>query len=477
MSEAAIGRRAVVIGAGIGGLAVAQALADHFEQVVVLERDSLSRGAMPRSGTPQARHAHGLLGGGLQALGALFPGFEQDLAEAGAVPLRVGIDLRHERPGFDPSVPRDLGLVVYAMSRSLIERVLRRRLERRANVRLRQRCRVLGLQANASGTAMAAVRYETIDGKRASMPADLILDASGRGAPSLALLQSIGRPVPGETAIGIDLGYATATFVRDDGALPDCKGVATFPTAPESSRSGILVPIEGGQWLVTLGGYRDERPPGDGEGFLDHARRLRTPTIYDAIKGARRIGKVTRIGFPASVWRRFDPVRGLPRGLVPIGDAICRFNPVYGQGMTVAVQEACLLARLLRVRAGTADPLSGLGQAFLAEAEAVIETPWAMSAVADFVFPETRGQRPAGFERTLRFQAALHRVAARDPAVLKLIIEVQNLLKPQSAIHGDPELTRRVTAEMEALACAAPGAAAIGLHAAAAASQKQPAMG
>ncbi len=452
MSEAVLGRRAVVIGAGMAGLAAARVLADHFEQVVVLERDSLSRSAAPRVGTPQAKHTHGLLGGGLRALGELFPGFERDLAEAGAVPLRAGIELRHERPGFDHFAARDLGFVIYTMSRPLIERVVRRRLEQRENVRLRQRCRVLGLEANASGTAVVAVRYETIDGKRAGMPADLVVDASARGALSLALLHSIGRPPPDEAAVGIDLGYATATFVRNDEALPDCKGVVTFPMAPESSRSGVLVPIEDGNWLVTLGGYRDERPSGDGEGFLDHARRLRTSTIYDAIKGARRIGKVTRIGFPESVWRRFDRVRGLPRGLVPIGDAICRFNPVYGQGMTVAAQEACLLGRVLRTRPALGDPLSGLGQAFLAEVEAVIEAPWAMSAVADFIFPQTRGQRPAGFDRTVQFEFALNRIATWDPAVLKLLIEVQNLLKPRSAIQGDADLMQRVTAEMGALA-------------------------
>jgi 2-polyprenyl-6-methoxyphenol hydroxylase-like FAD-dependent oxidoreductase len=450
MSHAALGRRAVVIGAGMAGLGAARVLADHFEQVVVLERDSLSRGATPRVGTPQAKHLHGLLAGGLRALGELFPGFEQDLAGSGAAPLRAGLDLRHERPGFDEFTPRDLGLVVYAMSRPLIERVVRRRLEQHANVRLRQRCRVLGLQANASGAAVVAVRYETIDGKRANMPADLVVDASARGALSLALLHAIGRPPPDEVAIGIDLGYATANFVRNDDALPGYKGVGTFPAAPESSRSGVLLPMEDGTWLVTLGGCRAEQPPGDGEGFLDHARRLPTRTIYDAIKGARRIGKVTRIGFPESVWRRFDRVRSFPRGLIPIGDAICRFNPVYGQGMTVAVQEACLLGRMLRARAGFGDPLAGLGHAFLTGTEAVIEGPWAMSAVADFVYPETRGQRPAGFDRTLRFEHALNRIAARDPAVLKLLIEVQNLLKPRSLILDDDDLARRIAAEMEA---------------------------
>ena len=97
-----VGKQAIVVGAGMGGLTAARALADHFERVVVLERDALPRDAAHRAGTPQARHVHALLGGGQRALGDLFPGVEGDLARAGAVPLRVGLDIRAERPGYDP---------------------------------------------------------------------------------------------------------------------------------------------------------------------------------------------------------------------------------------------------------------------------------------------------------------------------------------------------------------------------------------
>jgi len=121
MKSTSIGRQAVVVGAGMGGLPAARALADFFEHVVVLERDTLPLDASHRTGTPQARHTHGLLTGGQRALNDLFPGFIQDLAAAGAVPLRFALDNRLERPGFDPFPKRDLGLTVYAMSRPLIE--------------------------------------------------------------------------------------------------------------------------------------------------------------------------------------------------------------------------------------------------------------------------------------------------------------------------------------------------------------------
>ncbi len=436
-----------MVGAGMGGLTAAAALADHFEHVIVLERDALPREAAHRAGTPQARHVHALLAGGQHALGQLFPGFEQDLARAGAVPLRVGLDVRVERPGYDPFPQRDLGWLGYSMSRPLIELTVRRRVAQHANVTMHQRCRSQDVVATPDGAAVTAIRCEDVDGRSETLPADLVVDASGRGTLTLAFLESIGRPLPEETAIGVDVGYATAVFAIPDDAPPDWKGVFTFPQAPQSSGGALMLPLEGSRWIVTVAGRHGDKPPGDGDGFLTYARQLRTPTVYNAIKDAKRVGKVARFGFAASVWRHFERLEAFPRGLLPVGDAVCRFNPVYGQGMSVAAQEACLLHRLLGAEAREGEPLEGLAPAFFAEAQALIDGPWAMAAVPDFVHPETRGQRPPDFEITLKFGLALTRLAARDPAVHKLNAEVQHLLKPRS-VYRDPELVQRVLAVM-----------------------------
>jgi 2-polyprenyl-6-methoxyphenol hydroxylase-like FAD-dependent oxidoreductase len=446
MASTRIGRQAVVIGAGIGGLTAVGALADRFDQVVVLERDTLPAEPAYRAGTPQARHVHALLLSGQRALGQLFPGFEHDLARAGAVPLRVGLDVRSERPGYDPFPQRDLGLVNYAVSRLTLEHAVRRRVESRANVTLRQRCRVQEVLATPNGEAVTGVRYENDDRARETIVADLVVDASGRGALTLALLKSIGRPPPEETTIGIDLGYATCVFAIPDDAATDWKGVMTFGQAPTNGRGGLLLPLEGNRWMVTIGGRHGDVPPGDAQGFLTYARGLRTPTIYKAISRAKRLDGVARHGFPESVRRHFERLDDFPRGLLPTGDAICRFNPVYGQGMSVAALEACLLRRLLDTPGEDSDPIATLAPAFFAEVQTLIETPWAV-AMLDFALPETRGQRPADFEATLKFGIALTRLAAEDPAVHKLAAEVQNLLKPRS-VYRDPALVQRVLAKM-----------------------------
>jgi 2-polyprenyl-6-methoxyphenol hydroxylase-like FAD-dependent oxidoreductase len=448
MASTRIGKQALVIGAGMGGLTAAGALADHFDQVLILERDTLPSEATYRAGTPQARHVHALLLSGQRALSELFPGFEQDLAQAGAVPLRVGLDVRMERPGYDPFPQRDLGWFSYAVSRPAIERAVRQRVESRANITLRQRCRVRELLASPNGEAVTGVRFENGNGATETIAADLVVDASGRGALSLALLQSIGRPLPEETTIGIDLGYATCIFDIPDDASTDWKGVMTFGQAPQNSRGGLMLPLEGNRWMATIGGRHGDVPPGDAEGFLTYAKALRTPTIYNAISHAKRLDGVARYGFPESVRRHFERLDDFPRGLLPIGDAICRFNPVYGQGMSVAAQEACLLQRLLERLRAESNPIAGLAPTFFTEVQPLIETPWSV-ATLDFVFPDTRGQRPADFETSLRFGIALTRLAAEDPAVHKLTAEVQNLLKPRS-VYGDPALVQRVLAVMAA---------------------------
>jgi 2-polyprenyl-6-methoxyphenol hydroxylase-like FAD-dependent oxidoreductase len=442
-----IGQHAVVIGAGMGGLSAARALADHFEHVLILERDALPEDPLDRAGVPQGRHVHGLLAGGQRALDELFPGFENSLIRAGAVPFRVGLDVRVERPGYDPFPQRDLGWDAYSMSRALIERTVRRHVEECASIKLRQRCRVQELVSRGEGTGVAGVRYTGPDGKADTANADLVIDASGRGTPTLDFLDAIGRTRPEETIIGVDLAYATAIFDIPDDAPRDWKGVFCFGPGRRDSRGSLMLPLEGHRWIVTVGGRHGDNPPGDEAGFMAYVQSLRTPTVYNAIKDAKRLGDIVRFRFPESVYCHYERPETFPRGVLPLGDSICRFNPVHGQGMSVAAQEARALGQLLAARAHETDPLAGLAPAFFAEVSKLIATPWAAAAIPDFVHPDTRGERPANFEQTLKFGIALAKLAARDQAVHKLTAEVQHLLKPRS-VYQDPELMQRVLAVM-----------------------------
>jgi 2-polyprenyl-6-methoxyphenol hydroxylase-like FAD-dependent oxidoreductase len=442
-AKSMVGRQAIVVGASVAGLSAAAALAPFFEQVLVLERDRLPDDTGHRPGTPQSRHPHALLIGGLRALCALMPDFERELLAAGAIRLNNDIDLRIERPGYDLFPPRDLGLYTLAVSRPAIDHAARRCLASLGNVTLRGGARVRRLVASPDG-AVAGVTIESTDGSKArqqTLTADLVVDASGRGALTAAFLKDAGFPGPDETVIGIDLAYATGVFEIPRDAPGGWKSVMTFGEA--NTLGALLWPIEGNRWIVALGGRHDHQArPGDLEAYLAFARTLRTPTVFEAIRSAKPESPIARIGFRESVRRHYERLERFPRGLVPIGDAICRFNPVYGQGMSVAAQEACLLKRLLGER--STDPLPGLARAFLAEVPTLLETPWGV-AEFDFALPETRGERPADFDFRLKFSRALTQLVAEDEAVNRLVTEVNHLIKPRSA-YRESGVSARVMA-------------------------------
>jgi 2-polyprenyl-6-methoxyphenol hydroxylase-like FAD-dependent oxidoreductase len=445
--KGSLGMHAIVVGAGMGGLVAAKALSTHFEKVTVLERDALPGGPQPRIGTPQARQIHVLLKGGLDALAEFFPGFEAELERAGAVRARVGSEILIESPGFDPFPRRDLGFDTLCMTRPLVEFVARRLVQEQANITLHSRCRVTGCLASSDQTSVTGVRHDMLDDGSKEMAADLVVDASSRGTLTLELLDQLGMPRPEETEIGVDLGYATATFEIPAAVSRDWRALLHRATA-QSGRGGFFFPIENDLWHVALNGVHGEAPSDDGPGFIAFAKTLRTSTIYDAIKDATLVGPIHRFGLPCSVRRRFEALQRFPDGLLPIGDAICRFNPANGQGMSVAAQEVRVIKSLLDARSAGSHGLEGLAPAFFTAIQGVLAAPWSV-AENDFIYDKTRGQRPQDFPQRMKFGAALQRVAAEDAGVHQILFEVNHLMRPPSALR-DPDIVSRVTAVMAA---------------------------
>jgi 2-polyprenyl-6-methoxyphenol hydroxylase-like FAD-dependent oxidoreductase len=432
-----LGKRAVVIGAGISGLTAAQALADHFDEVVVLERDDLPATASPRPGVPQGRHTHGLLSGGLRALCDLFPNFSGNLAKAGAHAVDFGMHLDYNFPGLAPLPRRQLGVPTFNATRPLIELAIRLRVKERSNVRFRSGSRVSEIVATSDGNAVASVSYIRRHGELENLSADVVVDASGRAMPTLEFLQGLDRIIPQDTVIRVDLAYSTAVYALSPDAMPGTKALLTMASAPERSRSAVMVLREDNHWFVTLAGRGAEVPPADSQGFLVFARGLEIPTVYNAIKGGRLQSEIMRFAFPESRRRHFERIVNLPRGLIPIGDSVCRFNPIYGQGMSIAAQEAVVLRNLLARQATQADPLDQLSQRFLAEIQPLIDNPWTLAALPDLAYPDAQGERPADLAESLEYQAALNRAAIHDPGIHQLLVEVLNLLKPASALSSE----------------------------------------
>ena len=233
------------------------------------------------------------------------------------------------------------------MSRPLIESVVRNRVAAIGNIEVREGCRAQRLITTGDGTLVHAASCGHRRGEIEDVSADLLIDASGHGLLTLNLMAALGRPAPPETTVGVDIAYTSAIFEIPDDAPSDWKALITLPDPPKNRRGVFVFPLEDHRWIVSLTGRYEAKAPCDEAGFLAHAKQQRTPTVSNAIRNAKRRSEIAQHGFKANRWRHFEKLADFPRGLLPFGDTICRFNPVWGQGMSVAAQEACLLQRLL----------------------------------------------------------------------------------------------------------------------------------
>lgn len=441
------GKHALVIGAGIAGLAAAKVLSAHFDTVTVLERDKLPDAPDARVGTPQARQVHVLLAGGLKALEEYLPGIEDALVAAGAHRATVGSEIRVELPGMEPLPARPFGFHSMCMSRPLFEFVMRQEVIRQKNIEIRAQCRVSELVTSEDGKRVIGAQYQSKSGPGGLIEADFVVDAATRTDLTMQLLKRLGMPAPRETAIGINLTYATAIFDLPNYKPDGWKAVIHRPS-PSTGRGGFLFPIEDGKWHVNLNGVHGDGPTGDFDNYIEYAKSLRTSTVYDALRTGTMVGTVQRFVLEASSRRWFDELAAFPEGLVVIGDAICRFNPAYGQGMSVAVQEAAALNTLLAGRRDSQQPLDGLAPDYFKAIRDVLETPWGV-AENDLVYPQTTGERTPEVAERMQANRNLQKLAFDHHDMHLLWGEVTNLLKPGSVLRS-PDIAARLAMVEEA---------------------------
>lgn len=416
----------MVAGAGVAGLAATAMLAPRFDKVTVIDRDRLADGPVPRRGVPQGEHGHVLLGAGQRALATLLPGLREEMLEAGAVPFEPGEDLAFYRYG--ARWPRiDTGLELMTFSRPLLEWTIRKRLAAFPNVEFRGDVAVSGL----SGRDGRVTGVVTGDGELA---ADLVLDCTGRGSRSDRWLAALGMPAPRVTEVRIDVGYSTRLFERLPGDMDETVAHFALPTPPHERRAGLVLPIEGDRWLISMGGWHGDYP-GDDDAFLEHAKSLPLPEIARLITEREPLTDLVTCGYPASRRRHFEELTELPKGYLALGDAMCSFNPIYGQGMTCGAQEAVALGELL-----DAGPLDEA--AYYREAARILTTPWQFAVGADFTYPETKGERPRGAGLRNRFGRELQFAAQNDPEIRRLYMRVQHLLLPPDVLFKPATILR-----------------------------------
>ena len=424
-------RRAVVVGGGVAGLLTARVLASSYDRVTVVERDpGPGADGGPRRGVPQGAHLHGLLDGGRRVMEDLFPGISDELVAAGAPSVEPLHETRWYLHG-RRLAPTRTGLRSVLATRPLLEDVLRARTVALPGVDVDGPATVTGLVGRARG-AVTGVRAADRAGER-EIPADLVVDASGRGSRAVGWLAGLGQTVPDECRVDVDLGYATRMYRREPGSEPLGITVSTIPR----SRGGGCLAVEGDRWLVTLAGMLGDHPPRDGAGFEAFAATLPAPDVHDVIRRCEPLTDPVPYRFRGSRWLRFDRVSEHPDGFVVLGDALCSVNPLYAQGMSLAAQQVEALRGLLE-RDGHVSPA-----AFHRAAGPLCRAAWEIATRSDLALPEVAGSRPWLSRPLDSYVRRVQRVAHRDPAVSRAFIRVANLADPPAALL-DPRLVPRV---------------------------------
>jgi 2-polyprenyl-6-methoxyphenol hydroxylase-like FAD-dependent oxidoreductase len=415
---------AIVLGRGMAGLLAARALSERFGKVTVIDRDRAPSDDADRPGVPQGRHAHALLASGQQILEELFPGLTSELAAAGAPTGDVLGDTAMHLNGHRLASTHT-GMVAVSASRPMLEHHVHRRVASIENVIFAPPADVVGLTAEGNQGRVTGVRLlrHADDSPGETLGADLVVDALGRTSRAPRWFEAIGHDPPDEDRIAVDLRYATCCFRAHPDDLEGLIASIHGPT-PARPRGCALARIEGDRWMLTLAGMSGECPPRSHDGFAAFARSLGAPEIDKVLDGAEPLDDAVIFRFPASTRRRYERLGSRPPGFLAVGDSLCSLNPVYGQGMSVAAQQARAMLTSVHVTSDALWPTVAQ----------LAEDAWNIVRATDLAFPGVDGHRRIPDRIVGRYVQELHAAAATDPVLSEAFVRVAGLVDPPTRL-------------------------------------------
>ncbi|HEY6395745.1 MAG TPA: FAD-dependent monooxygenase [Candidatus Binataceae bacterium] len=437
-------KHAIVIGGSMAGMCAARVLTESFDKVTIIDRDSYPDGAHERAGVPQSRHVHALLKRGRIELENLFPGFDQTMLSRGALEINFGFDFAALRAdGWSPR--RHDKITTLFASRVLIEAVVRELLRKTGKVKFIERTEATGFEVERGPHLRATgVKIRPRDGGAASsIRADLIADVSGRASRITAWLAEIGLPAPEETVVDSHSGYASRWYKAAPQRRPQewwWKAIWIDPIDDDVATAGVLFPVEGERFIVTMAGIGGKYPPTDEEGFTKKLPQLRSPIIAEEVALAEPISAVYSYRQMANRWRHYEKWQSELGGFVALGDSVCAFNPVYGQGMTSGAISSLILRDCLK-KYGPSDPQ--FPKPFFTAQARFQSEPWGLATGADFRFPGTEGKRPIASRIFDPIFGKLFDLQKDDDVIRERVGDVINMLLPPAAL-AEPAMLARI---------------------------------
>jgi 2-polyprenyl-6-methoxyphenol hydroxylase-like FAD-dependent oxidoreductase len=434
---------AVVIGASIAGLLAAAALSGACPRVTLFERDTLPAEPGPRRGVPQTRQLHALQARGVQALDELLPGLRDELVAAGGVLADMQGDIHWYLDDYLLKTART-GLEGIGISRPLLEWLIRSRVAALPGVTITDATDVVGLATaddHVTGVTVRAAR--TRDAAEETIAADLVIDAAGAGSRIPVWLPQLGLDAPRTTRVRAGVTYVTRMYRRDQKQLDGRFGSLVTPY-PGRPFGGAVLRQEGERWVVLLAGMVGTEPPLDEDGMIAFADQFACGDIAAVLRESAPLTEPLKYTYPESARNHYEKLGGRPGGLLVIGDAYCGFNPIYGQGITIAALEALILRRLLGATEGSAtkgsatkgsategrgteDSGAGLARAYFQAAGKLVDEAWETSASSDLRFPEVEGRRRRGAGLINAYGEKFRAAASVDPALGETFLRVANM--------------------------------------------------
>ena len=435
---------AVVIGGSIAGIAAAKVLLESFDRVVVLEKDGSHRRREGRPGAAQGWHLHHLLTAGQIELERIFPGIVDDMVREGAFKVDMAAQYRI-RLGGTWKKPATSDIQIVCAGRPLLEWCVRRRLDGEQRISFRYESEVADLVFERGGESVVGVAVACDGGGIDVVPAEFVVDASGKNTPVPQILERIGIGAPEVEQDIINCFYSTMQHrVPPERQWQDKVMEICYAYRPYEDTYAAQYYTDSSRTILStsLVAYNCYSPPRTAREFREFADRMPSPVVGQNIDGLEPASQIYNFRYPNMLRLRYEKKRNLPRALLAVGDAYTSADPVSGLGMTLALKEVREMQLLLtKYDAGHAD----LPRRYYRSISRMADTAWFVIREQNLRFgwiKDVEKKRPFYFRALTWYMDRVIELVHDDLDTYREFLAVVHLVKPPSALMRPSVLGR-----------------------------------